>query len=156
MSLYAAQLASLAMVFLALVLLAAPASARRVDQPELPASWLEQGSHHPLPDSLTLSLALRESGEDEIARIARDVSDPRSPSYGRFLRQAQIDALAAPAPQDVAAVRSWLATATGCAPPSGLSDRLLHVHCSLAGAQELLQTSFRRLYNPSTGQHAVE
>ena len=45
----------------------------------------------------------------ELRRRALEVSTPSSPSYGHFLKQAEIAALTAPAVADVAAVTGWLA-----------------------------------------------
>jgi hypothetical protein len=94
------------------------------------------------PPSMGVSFEIhvRQQNLAELRRRALEVSTPSSPSYGHFLKQAEIDALTAPAAADVAAVTGWLAQhpAVAC---SADRERLL-CRGSVAAAGRLLRTQF--------------
>ncbi|XP_069737795.1 tripeptidyl-peptidase 1 [Phaenicophaeus curvirostris] len=78
------------------------------DQPfRVPDGW-SHVERVPPGQTLELILALRQRGTDRLESLVRDVSDPKSPRYGRFLTLEQARELVQPAPQTQLAVRKWL------------------------------------------------
>ena len=63
----------------------------------------------PPSTGVSFEIHVRQQNFARLRKIALEVSTPSSPSYGHFLKQAEIDALTAPAAADVAAVTGWLA-----------------------------------------------
>ena len=86
-------------------------------EPALPSGWVSQFSEPMVAgrDAASVvhlvakvTLAVREQNMDRIRKIAMDVSNPDSNIYGKYLSQAKVDEITAPAAADVTAVRSWL------------------------------------------------
>ena len=94
----------------------------------------------PPSTGVSFEIHVRQQNFARLRKIALEVSTPSSPSYGHFLKQAEIDALTAPAAADVAAVTGWLAQhpAVAC---SADRERLL-CRASVAAAARLLRTQF--------------
>lgn len=63
------------------VVLAAPLTARRVEEPELCCGWADDHSDLTL-ERVTFKLQVAEQGIEKLRTIALAVSDPSSPSYG--------------------------------------------------------------------------
>lgn len=98
-------------------------------------------------------------GRDEIVRIAHAVSDPRSPSYGQYLKQAAIDDIVAPRAEDVAIVTDWL-EAYAADHGSGrfsymVAKEVVTLTASALHAGRLLQTTFHTMSNSQTGQQGI-
>ena len=54
------------------------------------------------------TIVVKERNADRVKQISREVSDPTSPKYGKFLTQDELDQLTAPAAADMTTVTSWL------------------------------------------------
>merc|ERR1711907_413437 len=133
--------------------LAAPLSSLHVTEPSLCCGWADDHSNAAL-NRVKFTIQLRERQMDQLRDIALAVSDPRSPTYGNHLSQADIDKLTSPSKSDVDAVRAWL-NQEGVSVVSVWKNRSFLVEASVAGAEQLLSTSFRRLRNTKTGQTAI-
>eukprot|EP01051_Picozoa_sp_SAG22_P024062 SAG22_NODE_6497_length_847_cov_0.695187_1_plen_191_part_01 len=148
-----------------LVLGARSAAALTVRPPPVPRPWRQlpreaaedtaAAGARAGPGGISFLVALTERNGPELRKVALAVSDPASPSYGRHLNAAQLDALTAPAPEHAAAVAAWLGGTSGCTALAGAPQKLLarvqRVHCSVEAAERLLQTSFVTLYHPASG-----
>ena len=83
-------------------------------------------------------------------------STPDSSAYGKYLDQARIDEITAPAAADVAAVRSWLiAEQFEGDVVEARGGRLFVLTAPAAALGALLKTEFRRVTNAVTGQTAL-
>ena len=118
--------------------------------PVLKAPW-KMGSRLASWTPHTLTFAVREQGMDRLKEIARDVSNPASPNYARYLTTAEIDAIVAPAPEDVAAVTDWL-SGSGVI---SVAKEMITLETTVGEAEALLGTTFHRVRNTATGQTAV-
>lgn len=139
----------------ALAYLVLVSHASRVDYYESPYTngWSKSAFSVPSSGEIMFTIAIREQGIDEIKRIALDVSDPASASYGKFLTQEQLDKISAPKEADVIAVTSWLDI-------EGVHWNLrtvsnVEVTTSIETASKLLSTRFHRITNRKTGQSIV-
>ena len=74
-------------------------------EPALPSGWASQFSKAVGDEIFKVTLAVHEQNMDRIREMALDVSTPDSSAYGKYLDQAQIDEITAPAAADVAALR---------------------------------------------------
>ena len=92
---------------------AASAAAVVVHEPELCCGWQASVSQETSAAPVSLIVALRSSGMAQLKSVARAVSDPSSSQYGQYLSQSQIDAMTAPAADDVEAVTEWIES-SGC------------------------------------------
>jgi len=120
-----------------------------VEEPALPCGWLETHASA-APDAVSFTVLVKERNGAEVERIALAVSDPRSPTYGQYLKQAQIDALTAPAAADTAAVKAWLGASSCTVRVS--KARVFSVSCAAAEAGRLLRTAWRTVRHATTGQ----
>jgi tripeptidyl-peptidase-1 len=119
---------------------------------ELPTSWrkLEQpvATSHPM----TIQLSLQQSNLAELQNVASSVSDPKSPSYGKYLSLADLNTLTAPKASHVAAVENWLSASNV---PFHRVGELVEVSLTATSAAKMLTTSFHRVANDATGQSVV-
>jgi tripeptidyl-peptidase-1 len=91
---------------------------------------------------------------DVVERAALEVSNPRHPSYGRYLSPEELSEMTAPDQRDVHTVRSWLAALRGHAKELQ-QGRRFEVKMPLLEAEGLLHTTFRHVTNTRTGQRAI-
>lgn len=122
-------------------------------EPALPSGWASQFSKAVGDEIFKVTLAVHEQNMDRIREMALNVSTPSSSAYGKYLDQAQIDEITAPAAADVAAVRSWLAAEQfeGHVVEAH-GGRLFVLTAPVAAMGALLKTEFRRVANAATGQ----
>ena len=122
-------------------------------EPALPSGWASQFSKAAGDEIFKVTLAVHEQNMDRIREMALNVSTPGSSAYGKYLDQAQIDEITAPAAADVAAVRSWLAAEQfeGHVVEAH-GGRLFVLTAPAAAMGALLKTEFRRVANAATGQ----
>ena len=92
-------------------------------------------------------------GIDAVKQIALEVSDPDSPTYGRFLSQQQLDEMTRPADADVATVARWLNAHSVHWAMRGASN--VEVSATAAQASKLLGTRFHTVHNSAHGQALV-
>jgi subtilase family serine protease len=101
---------------------------------------------------VTVTIVVREQGAEKIRRIAHQVSDPSSPSYGDFLTSAQITDITAPRPEDMKVVTTWLES-------HGVGYQTRHSNVvavmTVATASELFSTSFHTAVHPAHGQSLI-
>ena len=137
------------------VVAAGAGEARRVSAPADHAAhgWLRSSASVPPGRAVAFSLALTEQNRGELLRTAAAVSDPRSPSYGRYLTQTQLDALTAPLAAHTAGVLAWLERSGVAFRRVGVAS--VSVRTSAEQASRLLRTSFHVLRHVETGRTIV-
>ena len=101
--------------------------------------------------TINFTVSITQQNLDKLVATAHAVSDPASPRYGSYLSQNEIDALTAPAAQDVGTVTAWLSSHGA---KYTLRHADAHVTTTVAVAERLLQTNFRGLISRS-GQQLV-
>ena len=106
-------------------------------------------------DKITIRFAVKEQGMAKIKRTAIAVSDPASAQYGQHLTTAEIDAITRPKEADIDAVTSWLRENAIAESDMIQRKSSVVVTCTISEAESLLQTRFRHMTNPKTGQHAL-
>jgi len=112
-----------------------------VKHPALPSDdWVPQNDIVPGNYTFKLRISVKQSNLDGLFRLARDVSNPKSESYGKYLSAAAIEQMTPPSQDDVAVVKDWLHHA-------GLDGRLINSHVietqlTAKDAATLLQTQF--------------
>lgn len=91
-----------------------------------------------LAEPIGLTVVLRRSDPAGYERYLRDVYDPTSPAYRRFLTPRQVSDRFGPAPEDYAAVQAYFES-RGFAATEGSANRLtLTLRGTRAGAEEAL------------------
>ena len=129
----------------------ATANAATITEPAVPTPWMNTDVNRAV-GTVKISFAIKEQGIDEIKRVALAVSDPTSATYGQHLSVAEIDAITRPLAADLMAVTAWLGKDRTTTVEKA---RTVSLTCTVAEAEELLQTSFRTVHNPRTGQSAL-
>jgi len=91
---------------------AASAAINRVavetDMPlQIPAGWT-QGQRFTGNKPFTLNIAIKHQNVDEVRRIHKAVSDPKSPEYGNHLTLDELNKIWSPSEEAVTAVKVWL------------------------------------------------
>ncbi|TDZ23936.1 Tripeptidyl-peptidase sed4 [Colletotrichum orbiculare MAFF 240422] len=93
-------------------------------------------------EQITLQIGLKLANIDKLEPMLKDVSDPDSPNYGKYLSAAQINDMFKPAEQSVAAVKAWLEK-------EGVKDvaytdggRFVNFATNVSAANRLLGASF--------------
>lgn len=62
----------------------------------------------PSDTPITLEIGLRMRNIDDLESLLRDVSDPTSPNYGKYLTAAEVNDMFQPAEESKVAVKAWL------------------------------------------------
>ncbi|KZT58500.1 subtilisin-like protein [Calocera cornea HHB12733] len=149
----------LPLLLLALSALALPSPPR---PPLLKERVLPPRTWHPLSrappaHTLRLRLALAQPRMQDLHSQLLERSDPAHPHYGRWMSKAEVEALAAPAPESVDAVEEWLAAAgvdLRGAERSPAGDALT-LTLPVALAEALLSTEYHLFAHRTTGEHIV-
>merc|ERR1719439_108624 len=76
--------------------------------PPLPEDWLPSNGVVLDDDAVTLRFSLRQQNLDKLFAIVRQVSNPQSTSYGKYLTSEEIKSLTKPLDADIRAVQNWL------------------------------------------------
>mmetsp|Transcript_28506 Transcript_28506/g.51830 ORF Transcript_28506/g.51830 Transcript_28506/m.51830 type:complete len:592 (-) Transcript_28506:171-1946(-) len=143
-------------VFGVLFCLVGTAAAGLVKEPEVPSGWSTlYAEDADSTNRVRFTVQVREQNLETLRRVAYDVSDPTSASYGRFLSQEEIDKLTAPSAEDTQAVQNWLSSVQGVDIIEVRQDRTFFVEGPISAVGSMFQTSFRRLRNSQTGQTAM-
>ncbi|KAJ1462677.1 peptidase S8/S53 domain-containing protein [Pelagophyceae sp. CCMP2097] len=136
------------------LLLAAGAAARVVEEPALVGGWGSLQNmifqQHAEP-GLTLRFQLHEN-MDKVREVAKRVSDPVGPDYGKYLSKPELDAITAPDASHSQIVGDWLAAWPGTAVEK-LDDAFI-VRCGAGAVEQALSTSVRLVKNIETSQTA--
>ena len=114
------------------------------------------GTAEDSPADVSFAIHAKETGRDAVARVALAVSDPASPSYGEYLSTAALEAMTAPDPADLRAIRDWIDREAG--PDARVEvhrGRRVVVTLPRGDAERLLRTKFETLVNAHTGQRKV-
>jgi len=109
--------------------------------PALPASWHRLDIQVSGDRPVLIRFSLRQSGLDELERLARRVSDPSSDAYGQYASMATVRNITRPLSRQVAAVEKWLARA-GLTFSRLEGSELIEVRFTVAVAMRMLHTKF--------------
>jgi|EP01047_Picozoa_sp_COSAG01_P031622 tripeptidyl-peptidase-1 len=141
-------------VALALAALAVPASAADYHaQMPYVNGWNKSPVAVQDTEMLSITIVLREQGQEEIRRMALSVSDPSSPEYGRFLTRDQVQDITRPKADHMSAVTAWLDSHGVGFKIQGVSNLLVDIPA--VTASKLFETTFHRAENRASGQALV-
>jgi subtilase family serine protease len=116
--------------------------------------WAKQPPSVVHPEqTVSFSVSVKQQNLDTLFEAALAVSTPGNPRYGKFLSIAEIEALTAPAPADVAVIRGWL-DSHGIV-PEDLHRDILRVTTTAERAARALSTSFHRYHRQLDGRTIV-
>ncbi|KAI0331437.1 family S53 protease-like protein [Cubamyces sp. BRFM 1775] len=101
--------------------------------------------------SLQLTLVLPPTNIDGLHAALYDVSDPKSPNYGKHLSKSDVEAFVAPKPESVKAVTTWLAQHNIDAEVASPSGDMLRIDIPVSKANELLAANFTEFKDKDTG-----
>ncbi|SPO01023.1 related to Tripeptidyl-peptidase sed4 [Cephalotrichum gorgonifer] len=89
---------------------------------------------------ITLEIGLKMQKVDKLESLLRDVSDPRSPNYGKYLTADEVNEMFRPTEESSTAVKSWL-LGQGI---KDIEDRGFYINfaTTVEGANRLLNASF--------------
>jgi hypothetical protein len=104
----------------------------------VPAGWKKLGKVS-VDEPLHLTFALKQQNLDKLQKVFFAVSDPESPSYGKYLTGKEVNQLVAPSQETVNVVSSWLSQNGAKNIDNTLSD-YLEVDLPAHLAESLLQT----------------
>jgi tripeptidyl-peptidase-1 len=120
-------------------------------EPSVPQGW-NKLAEAAKDVSHTLKFSLYERNLDQLGVVALEVSNPNHEKYGQHLTHEEIEAMTAPAAEDIATVTAWLANFTDSV---SVSKELITVKCTIAVAEQILSTTFSTLFNTETRQRTV-
>lgn len=98
---------------------------------------------------INFTISVKQPNLDQLEAAALAVSDPTSPTYGAYLSQNRIDELTAPSAHAITTVTNWLSTHGA---HFTVTREIVHVATTVAIAEGLLQTTFRRFSTRSRKQ----
>ncbi|KAJ7065361.1 peptidase S8/S53 domain-containing protein [Mycena amicta] len=124
---------------------------------ETPGGW-EYHSAPPADHLLELRIGLKQDKIDELIKALYEVSDPAHPKYGQHLSKEDVDALAAPHPNTVEAVESWLEYHD--IDPADAHFRSgggewITLHVPIAQAERMLDAKYGVYYNAKSNEYIV-
>jgi tripeptidyl-peptidase-1 len=114
--------------------------------------WIK-GGMAPKFTGVVFTVAVKEQGIDEVKRIAREVSDPLSRTYGNFMNQEDLEKLTAPKASNFAAVVKWL-DANG-ADYAVRSASIIDVITSVEIASKMLRSRFHAILHSKQNKSIV-
>lgn len=129
----------------------------------LPAGW-SLDTHRPASpkEFIAFHIALAQSDPSGLERTLLRVSDPASPSYGKYLSRNAVLKFLAPTNSTASAVKSWLDShgiRTSTKDSSEFSVSPTHdcyrVNITVNRADKLMGTTFRAYKNADTGERIV-
>ncbi|WYZ40511.1 hypothetical protein EsH8_IV_000852 [Colletotrichum jinshuiense] len=91
---------------------------------------------------INLQIGLKLQNIDKLEPMLRDVSDPDSPNYGKYLTAAQVNDVFKPAEAAVAAVQTWLAKENVSDVSYTDGGRFVNFATNVASANKMLGASF--------------
>ncbi|KAI0331459.1 family S53 protease-like protein [Cubamyces sp. BRFM 1775] len=101
--------------------------------------------------TLQLTLVLPPTNIDGLHAALYDVSDPKSPNYGKHLSKSDVEAFVAPKPESVKAVTAWLAQHNIDAEVASPSGDMLRINVPVSTANALLAANFTDFKDKDTG-----
>mmetsp|Transcript_39603 Transcript_39603/g.93323 ORF Transcript_39603/g.93323 Transcript_39603/m.93323 type:complete len:582 (-) Transcript_39603:209-1954(-) len=121
---------------------------------DVPTGWTVQG-RAPAEHMLELTFAVKQSHLEDLQDTLLRVSDPNSPDYGQHLSNDEVQALVAPAVEDVARITAYL-DAHGVAAEAATPNKdLLRAKLTVAVAEEMLATEYSVLFHEQSGARVV-
>ncbi|KAI0740342.1 family S53 protease-like protein [Earliella scabrosa] len=105
--------------------------------------------------SIDLLLALPPSNIDGLHAVLKDISDPRSPNYGKYLSKSEVEVFVAPKQESVRAVKDWLARNNVSAKSVSPSGDLLRADISVKAANVLLDANYTEFLHSGTSSALV-
>ncbi|KAK2009217.1 Pro-kumamolisin [Colletotrichum eremochloae] len=91
---------------------------------------------------IRLQVGMKLQNIDKLEPTLRDISDPDSPNYGKYLTAAQVNDMFKPAEASVAAVQTWLAKENVSDVSYTDGDRFVNFATDVATANRMLGASF--------------
>ncbi|KAA1474751.1 family S53 protease [Dentipellis sp. KUC8613] len=119
-----------------------------------PSGYVKDGPA-PADHVLNLRLALTPSDFKSLEDQLYAVSTPGNPSYGKHLSKQQVEALAAPTPDGLSAVKSWLSSHGLTADAITPAGDWLGLNVTVKQANALLDTQYATFTHQSTGKQTV-
>ncbi|TFK81380.1 subtilisin-like protein [Polyporus arcularius HHB13444] len=104
---------------------------------------------------LDLRIGLVQGNPSGLAAALYDVSSPGSANYRKHLSKAEVNALVAPKPESVQAVKGWLAKNNISAETVSPSGDWLSIQIPVAEANDMLYTQFNEYTHEKTGLTAL-
>lgn len=86
-------------------------------------------------------------------QFVAEVSDPAHPKYGQYMTMSEVNAFTQPKAEDVATIVDFISTV--CAPEVDAIQGMVSCDMSVADAEALFNTEFRRFTQVATGQSVV-
>lgn len=79
------------------------------EQVNIPAAWSATGSPHP-DTVLNMHIALKQNNIDGLEQKLLDISNPKSPNYGKWLSKEDMESYTRPSEESVGSVKQWLSS----------------------------------------------
>ncbi|KAI0693677.1 Pro-kumamolisin, activation domain-containing protein [Cerioporus squamosus] len=105
--------------------------------------------------SVQLTLALPPTNINGLHAALYDVSDPKSPNYGKHLSKSEVEAFVAPKPDSVKAVTDWLAQHSVHPEVVSPSGDMLRIDITVSKANALLGANFTEFKDKNSGTTLV-
>mmetsp|Transcript_34801 Transcript_34801/g.48567 ORF Transcript_34801/g.48567 Transcript_34801/m.48567 type:complete len:692 (-) Transcript_34801:106-2181(-) len=124
----------------------------KFEAPVYHAGWHPLGIPHQ-EESVKVMFAAKQQNQDVLTEFVKLVSDPKSSKYGQYMTMEQVNKLTKPTDEDVAAIVDFLQGT--CAPIVDSEQGLVSCEMTVASAEQLFNTEFRRFTQIRTGQSVV-
>ncbi|RDX41878.1 family S53 protease [Lentinus brumalis] len=105
--------------------------------------------------SIQLTLALPPTDVDGLHAALYDVSDPKSPNYGKHLSKSEVEAFVAPKPDSVKAVTDWLTQHSVHPEVVSSSGDMLRIEIPVSKANSLLGANYTEFEDKTSGTTLV-
>ncbi|KAJ3481806.1 hypothetical protein NLG97_g7732 [Lecanicillium saksenae] len=117
---------------------------------KVPTKWLATG-HAATGATIKAHIGIKQSNIKGLQDKLADIADPASPNYGKWLSTEEIAEYTAPAEADVAAVKSWLASA-GISEVTMPTNDWLEFSVPVSKMESLLGSKYQWFVNVETGE----
>jgi len=138
---------------LASLCLAAQANEDQRWAPFTHPNWEAKGVGPVNQSMIVVILVLKQRNLELLEKRAMEVSDPDSPSYGKYFSSDQVHELIRPSSQHVSAVRDFLASTKGVVQWSSAQDKARFV-CDVKCVEQTFGTTLKRHKGPQRAQHS--
>jgi tripeptidyl-peptidase-1 len=137
--------------FAPLLVFAAGVNVVLYDPGGVPLPWEDTGIAADPTARLTITLQMKRTGQEALAKTVLDIATPGSPRFREWLSQEEVLTALKVSPQGMALISDWLRM-SGIAFTTTPSVGQFHFTVTVREASQLFQTFFHHMKNSLTGQ----
>ena len=120
----------------------------------VPSSWIPKGSPHP-EMAMHMQIALKQGNRGGLQSKLQDISDPKSPNYGKWLSKEEVEGFTRPSEESLKLVKLWLSSYG--IPEKSLTQATpdwIEVKVPVSKAEAMLSSKFSLYHDSVSGKTA--